>query len=302
MSNTPWTRQQTAEWFGQQPVIRDLRGVKNRIKNAVDSSKTLSSDAYQTDGYGNPFLVVTNSEEGITKPSLLLTGSVHGCDESSVTACLQVIEDMANGAYSDIDITVMPVVNPLSYVIGHRWGFNAADMDQQFNQSATSQEAHAFFGYVLSRDKKIDVSLNLQEVQYPNPEFQRLVTQRTGIEPAPILRPTGSFLVSSAGKQNDAQDIEASSMILERASNNQPIKKHCQLTAAPNYEGVVYDPVRMTLTGFMTDHADHAFTAKVLTKETTADGKPQPLLPLDAAARQQSFVNGAVDFLRQTPF
>lgn len=302
MSNTSWTSQQTEEWFGQQPVIRDLRGVKNRIKNAVDSSKTLSSEVYQTDGYGNPFLIVTNSEEGNTKPSLLLTGGVHGCDESSVTACLQVIEDMANGAYSDLDITVMPVVNPLSYVIGHRWGFNATDMDQQFNQSVASQEARAFFEYVLSRSKKIDVSLNLQEVQYPNPEFQRLITQRTGIEPTSIFRPTGSFLVSSAGKQNDVQDIKASSMILERVSKNQPIHKHCQSTAAPNYDGVVYDPVRMTLTGFMTDHADHAFTAKVLTKETTADGKPQPLLPLDAAARQQSFVKGAIDFLMVKPF
>jgi predicted deacylase len=137
-------------------------------------SKLTDIDGFTTQQYGT--LVVENKEEGYplfvaksknweaNKPSILITGGVHGYETSGVQGAIQFLKTKALAYSETFNVVVAPCVSPWGYEVIERWNAQAVDPNRSFNPEgkvvegrsfnpeAATQESTALIEYLKSLD------------------------------------------------------------------------------------------------------------------------------------------------------
>ena len=126
-------------------VLSKLEGAAIKERFDVVRYGALPYDDADPDRY--PLFAVKTKSWTPDKPSVLVTGGVHGYETSGVQGALRFLETRAGDYAAHFNICVAPCVSPWGYERIQRWNAMAVDPNRSFDKSgkaATQQRnAHA---------------------------------------------------------------------------------------------------------------------------------------------------------------
>ena len=289
----PWGEAERAQWRAQQSVQRSYRG---EVLDRIDALR----DRYEVEAYGAlpydpdryPLYVLKSPGLRPDRPTLLVTGGVHGYETSGVQGALRFLE-VAAEAYADrLAVVVVPCVSPWGYETINRWNPGAVDPNRSFFAGSDSPEATLLMDWVRGQGIAPLVHIDLHETtDSDNEEFRPALNARDGKPPedfSPI--PDGFYTV--APTRNPELDFQRAVIAAVEAVT--PI-------AAPDAEGriigcpvqapgvILYDKQALHLCGGFTE------ARFVTTTEVYPDGPSTD--PETCIRAQVAAVRGGLDYL-----
>jgi hypothetical protein len=153
------------DWGLKQPHVRSYEGqVLARLKNLPAGYQI---ETYGTIAYG-PYTyplyrVRIGNWQDKTRPTVLITGGVHGYEEAGIESALGFIETVAAEYTAHYNFLVYPCISPAAYEIDSRWNLNDEDPNRNFGVASTQQENSLFWDSLKDMDRRFLLSIDLHE-------------------------------------------------------------------------------------------------------------------------------------------
>lgn len=201
----PWGDEEKATWLAQQSnqrsyfddVVNKLEG----LKDTFDVEQYGSLDYQQFDANTYPLYAVKTRNWDQSKPTILVTGGVHGYETSGVHGALRFLETKAKGYAEQFNIVVAPCVSPWGYETINRWNPLAVDPNRSFVKNSPAPEAAALMSLMESVPTDILVHVDLHETtDTDNSEFRPAKAARDGTVNTNWNIPDGFYLVGDSDK------------------------------------------------------------------------------------------------------
>ncbi|MGB3726467.1 MAG: M14 family metallocarboxypeptidase [Glaciecola sp.] len=201
----PWENTEKQAWLSAQAIRRSYQ------QEVLSKFDTLPSGFVQNH-YGNLAVVMNNTTKEYplyaytsehwdnNKPTVLVTGGVHGYETSGVQGAIAFLLDHAN-AYSQFNFIVVPCVSPWGYETINRWNYLAVDPNRSFYKNSNSQEATMLMEFVASLNIELLAHFDLHETtDTDNSEFRPALAARDGIQLHDWGIPDGFYTVANTPK------------------------------------------------------------------------------------------------------
>ena len=191
-------------------VVRKLHSMEARYD--VQQYGALSIDPTRY-----PLYAVRTHGWAVDKPSVLVTGGVHGCETSGVQGAINFLQEAAEAYASTFNIIVAPCVSPWAYETRQRWNSAAVDPNRSFNQEdgkvvagcslnleATTEESTEESRALIELLSSLDVEqwvchIDLHETSSADADgLQHIKAARDGEEFKLASLPDGFYLVASS--------------------------------------------------------------------------------------------------------
>jgi len=148
-SGTPWGVKEKQEWFESriyhrsyhEEVVTKLEGNSNFDGFTVSQYGTLS---VSKDKEYPLFVVKSDDWDSNNKPSVLITGGVHGYETSGVQGAILFLKEKAPEFTKEFNILVAPCISPWGYECIERWNSQAVDPNRSFNPNGQVVEGRSF--------------------------------------------------------------------------------------------------------------------------------------------------------------
>jgi hypothetical protein len=199
---TPWGDAERAAWLACQRVQRSyatdvlvplqasLPGVAELIHHGELDYTRLGLGRY-------PLVAVRSRTWQADRPTVLVTGGVHGYETSGVQGALQwLAQDFARHA-QHANLLLLPCISPWGYETINRWNPDALDPNRQFKAGSPAAEAALAMACVARHAPTVDLHIDLHETtDTDNSEFDPAKAARDGatLELHPV--PDGFYLVA----------------------------------------------------------------------------------------------------------
>jgi hypothetical protein len=222
LSNTPictigtpgfsWGDAEKAQWLGLQrkkrcyrdEVISPLALAFARDAALVEVAELLEYGVldYQPLALGRyPLLAVRSRVWQADKPTVLVTGGVHGYETSGVQGALLFIIQQFRVYTASANLLVLPCLSPWAYETINRWNPLAIDLNRSFYQDSPSAEAAMMQYFIRSQAGKILLHIDLHETtDTDNSEFGPAKAARDGQAYVASEIPDGFYLVGDSEK------------------------------------------------------------------------------------------------------
>lgn len=167
-----------------QPLIREIAMLEDRITNAVSTTGKLSHQIIGETAYHEKLfpLWIVSFDAGSTESdfNVLICGGIHGNEPAGVEVIIQFIETLAEKPemYQHIDFDIIPVVNTWAWSHDLRFNREGIDVNRDF-ASFVSQEAQIIRDFI--NGKSYDLIIDCHEdpdakgfylYQYANPSTE----------------------------------------------------------------------------------------------------------------------------------
>ncbi|NAX47484.1 DUF2817 domain-containing protein [Photobacterium halotolerans] len=201
-----WTMKEKAEWLARLTIKRSyLDEVVTKIdalKDRFDVSQ-YGALSYDTEKY--PLFVIKSRHWNAQKPTILVTGGVHGYETSGVHGALQFVDEKAQHYSQYFNILVAPCVSPWGYETINRWNPHAIDPNRSFYDNSPAEESAALMKMVKDQGTEILAHIDLHETtDSDETEFRPALAARDGIEYKPGSIPDGFYVVGDTDNPHDA--------------------------------------------------------------------------------------------------
>lgn len=203
----PWGDKEKQEWLSRQRIQRSY------AEDVVVELDSLSADC-EMEQYGEltyddrryPLYAVKNREWNGAKPTILITGGVHGYETSGVHGALRFIRTQLPTYTRAFNFLVAPCISPWSYETINRWNPEAVDPNRSFKDGGLSGESAAFIRYLAESGIEIYAHFDLHETtDTDNSEFRPALAARDGLsDMAEWDIPDGFYLVGDSQKPADS--------------------------------------------------------------------------------------------------
>ncbi|MGL4996324.1 MAG: DUF2817 domain-containing protein, partial [Deefgea sp.] len=206
-----WGAPERAAWLAQQIVQRSYLGeVVTPLTSLLLDRDTALADAaelveygvldYQAQGFAKyPLYAVRSRNWQMERPTVLVTGGVHGYETSGVQGALQFIAQQFAHYSKEVNLLVLPCISPWSYETVNRWNPNAIDPNRSFVTASASAEAAAALAYVQAQAVNVLVHIDLHETtDTDNSEFGPAKAARDGVAFEYHDIPDGFYLVGDS--------------------------------------------------------------------------------------------------------
>lgn len=200
-AGSPWTAVERMAWLARAGIIQRsyeeevLRKITPlRKKFVVTTYGALSQDP---DRY--PLFCIKTTNWDASKPSVLITGGIHGYETSGVQGALLFLQTEAQ-RYSDrFNIAVCPCVCPWGYECVQRWTAVAEDPNRHFVAGDTIEETAALMELVASLGvQEWAMHLDLHETTDSDlDEFRPAKASRDGVALPEETIPDGFYLIGT---------------------------------------------------------------------------------------------------------
>lgn len=155
-----------------------------------------------------PLFAVKTKDWNPEKPSVLVTGGVHGYETSGVQGALRFLDTRATAFAAHFNICVAPCVSPWGYERIQRWNAMAVDPNRSFDKKGPppAEESASLMRFVqsLAVDSWL-VHMDLHETtDTDETEFRPAKAARDGEHIAPDAIPDGFYCVGDAAKPEPA--------------------------------------------------------------------------------------------------
>ncbi|MGQ9424734.1 M14 family metallopeptidase [Gilvimarinus sp. F26214L] len=294
----PWGDQEKRKWLSQQRIQRSYDEDVVHKLNAlaadcdIDHYGELRYDhvGYAKDRY--PLYVARNRSWDVAKPTILITGGVHGYETSGVHGALHFLETQLTTYTSAFNFIVAPCVSPWGYETINRWNPETIDPNRSFKNGGLSQESKALIRYLADSNIEIHAHFDLHETtDTDNSEFRPALAARDGLTDQEAWDiPDGFYLVGNSQKPADEFQraiIESVSQVTHIA----PADANGKIIGAPvTQTGVInYDLKPLGLCAGLTD------AAYTTTTEVYPDS--QQVTDEQCIRAQVAAVKGGLDFI-----
>jgi len=177
-----------------------------------------------------PLYVLKTPQLDKNKPTILITGGVHGYETSGVHGALRFAKTSALQYSEQFNIIVAPCISPWGYETINRWNPAAIDPNRSFYENSPAPESAAIMAYVKSLDLELIAHIDLHETtDSDNSEFRPALAAREGTTNTNWNIPDGFYLVADTNKPEPEfqkviiEDVAKVTHIAPSDENNQLI-------------------------------------------------------------------------------
>ncbi len=287
----PWGNKEKAQWLAQQSVKRSYQEqVVSKITALATDYDIVQYGALPYDQALYPLFVIRSKHWQNDKPTILVTGGVHGYETSGVQGAIRFVETEAKRYNDHYNILVAPCVSPWGYETINRWNPNAVDPNRSFYQDSPAAESAALMAYLTQINADILLHIDLHETtDTDNSEFRPALAARDAIPQKSWNIPDGFYLVGDTSKPEIAFQraiIES----VEKVTHIAPADENNQLIGVPLSQfGVInYEARPLGLCMGMTD-AKYVTTTEVYPDSPLVDDE-------NCILAQVAAVTGAIDY------
>ncbi|MGO2478175.1 MAG: M14 family metallopeptidase [Pseudoalteromonas sp.] len=290
--NTPWNSQDKQLWLSKQLKKRSYKDdVITKINKLADkfNVEQFASLTYPQSDF--PLFVIKTKNFSDTKPTVLVTGGVHGYETSGVHGALRFVETLPQHLADKFNIIVAPCISPWGYETINRWNPDAVDPNRSFYKDSPAQESRAIIEYIDSLDINLLAHIDLHETtDTDNSEFRPALAARDGKINTNWNIPDGFYLVSDSVKpEPDFQKAIIDSV--KKVTHIAPSDENNQLIGVPqNQFGVIsYAARELGLCMGFTD-AQFVTTTEVYPDSPTASDE-------ECIIAQVAAIHGALNYI-----
>ncbi|AQS36915.1 Zinc carboxypeptidase [Shewanella psychrophila] len=199
LSGQVWGESEKAKWLKAQTIKRSyLQEVVAKIAPFAEHFQVDQYGALSYNPSEYPLFVVKSKQWSEDKPTVLVTGGVHGYETSGVQGAIRFLETKAKEYEDRFNILVAPCVSPWGYETINRWNPNAVDPNRSFYQDSPAEESAALMAYVEDLGIDITAHIDLHETtDTDNSEFRPALAARDAVEHSNWNIPDGFYLVGN---------------------------------------------------------------------------------------------------------
>ncbi|WP_374438409.1 M14 family metallocarboxypeptidase [Inhella sp.] len=263
----PWGAAERAAWLARQSVQRRyaddvLAPLQAHCPAGAECFQYGELD-YQALGQGRYPLMAVRSRAWLAgRPTVLVTGGVHGYETSGVQGALLWLRRDFERYAQAVNVLVLPAISPWAYETINRWNPLALDPNRLFKADSPAPEARLAMACVAAQAPQVDLHVDLHETtDSDNSEFGPARAARDGKAFEWHEIPDGFYLVAdSARPVPDFQRalIEAVARVTHIA---EPDPQGCIIGEPLQQLGVIhYDMGPLGLCGAMTGARLHTTT------------------------------------------
>lgn len=242
-----WRAQTTIKREYQHEVVPKILALQNDFD--VEQYGALS---YDTARY--PLFCVKSRDWSNDKPTVLITGGVHGYETSGVHGALKFLATQAKRYLTHFNIVCAPCVSPWGYETINRWNPNALDPNRSFYANSPAEESANLMALVENIGEVL-VHIDLHETTNTDEsEFRPALAARDGIEYVEDSIPDGFYTVGDS--ENPAAEFQAAVIeSVKKVTHIAPADEHGDIIGSPVVqEGVINYPMKaLGLCGGMTN-------------------------------------------------
>ncbi|MEJ2762906.1 M14 family metallocarboxypeptidase [Photobacterium sp. MCCC 1A19761] len=195
--DTPWTAQEKSAWRAQVTLKRSYQDdVLTKLKPLNGRFEQVQYGALSYDKQRYPLYALKTLNWDSRKPTILVTGGVHGYETSGVHGAIQFIDQQAERYSQWFNLLIAPCVSPWGYETINRWNPNAVDPNRSFYADSPAEESAALMKLVETLQTDILAHIDLHETTDTDElEFRPALAARDGVAYIPGTVPDGFYLV-----------------------------------------------------------------------------------------------------------
>ncbi|MBF4255714.1 peptidase [Vibrio anguillarum] len=229
-----WTQTEREAWLAQTTIKREYQ------QEVVPKINALATD-FEVEQYGAlsidkdryPLFALKSRSWNPDKPTVLITGGVHGYETSGVHGALQFLATQAQQYQSHFNIAVAPCVSPWGYETINRWNPSALDPNRSFYTNSPAEESASLMRWVASLGDVL-VHIDLHETtDSDESEFRPALAARDGIRYEADTIPDGFYTVGDT--ENPQPEFQAA--IIES------VRKVTHIAPADNKGEIIGSPI-----------------------------------------------------------
>ncbi|MEZ0226084.1 MAG: peptidase [Alphaproteobacteria bacterium] len=267
----PWGPEEKKAWLERQTIQRSYQ------HDVVDRLKALPEDQFKLEQYGAlshdparyPLLRVMTQPWVEENPTIIITGGVHGYEDSGITGALRFLEEVAPQYAGKVNFVVYPCVSPFAYEINHRWTAKALDTNRHFIPAGEAEESIALMASVKSLKMHFNAAVDLHETNYRDIDLTAERRARDGqqLEPGDDYIPEGYYAVVPS-----QADVPFAKQVIEDVRKVTPICTDKEILGYPSDGGViVIDNLKTLCQDFMRQFADVGITTEIYPDKCSRD-------------------------------
>jgi len=198
---TPWGAAEKSAWLARQQVRRSYAAeVVAPLAAALPAPAELFQYGeldYTRVGLGRyPLQAVRSRAWNPDRPTVLVTGGVHGYETSGVHGALQWLRDEFARHADSVNLLMLPCISPWGYETINRWNPDALDPNRQFRADSPAAESALAMACVAAQCARVDLHVDLHETtDTDNSEFVPARAARDGKPFEWHAIPDGFYLV-----------------------------------------------------------------------------------------------------------
>ena len=183
---TPWGSAEKTLWLSRQ---RFRRSYADEVVARLQADLPTSAECFQYGtlaythlGLGSyPLYAVRSRSWNSDRPTVLVTGGVHGYETSGVQGALQWLKQDFDRHATAVNLLLLPCISPWGYETINRWNPEALDPNRQFKQHSPAQESALAMACVAATCTHVDLHVDLHETtDTDNSEFGPAKAARDG--------------------------------------------------------------------------------------------------------------------------
>ncbi|MFT6268878.1 MAG: hypothetical protein ACJAVV_001693 [Alphaproteobacteria bacterium] len=292
----PWNEDEKSAWLHAQNVKRSYADeVLLKLDNVSAHFTKKHYGSLSIDAKRYPLYAFVTTHWDAAKPSVLVTGGVHGYETSGVQGAIDFLFNHAPKYLSYFNLIIVPCVSPWGYETVNRWTTNAVDPNRSFHANSQSPEAQQIMdfvnGFITPTKQTLLAHFDLHETtDTDNSEFRPAMAARDGLILDEWEVPDGFYTVANTSNpQLPFQKAVIASV--EKHTHIAPSDANGQIIGSDVVSpGVIcYDKLSLFLCGGFTG-ADYVTTTEVYPDSPNAT--PQKCIEAQVAA-----ITGGLDFL-----
>jgi hypothetical protein len=208
-SRRPWGDAEKTAWRERQRIRRSYRDdVLQRLETLPAGLDVTGYGALSYDVTRYPLYLVTTTDWSADRPTVLVTGGVHGYETSGVHGALAFLEKAAPIYARHVNIVCAPCVSPWGYETINRWNPLTIDPNRAFHPDSPAEECATLMAALAELDTHFLMHMDLHETtDTDNTVFRPDRAARDGIEEALWEIPDGFYTVGDT--DNPCPDFQA---------------------------------------------------------------------------------------------
>lgn len=284
-----WLSQQTIKRSYQQQVVAKVEAIGQDLSELVIVEQ-YGALSFDPDTYTLWVIKTKNWQDD--KPTVFITGGVHGYETSGVQGALRFVETMLAFYDDTYNFVVAPCISPWGYETINRWNPNAIDPNRSFKLGTAVEEASCIMSYIIGLTVPILTHLDLHETtDTDNSEFRPALEARDAVEQALWEIPDGFYGVGDS--ENPVPEFQKAIIdAVEKVTHIAPSDENNYLIGAKTEQrGVINYPIKgLGLCAGFTD-APFVTTTEVYPDSPRVDDE-------NCIMAQVAAVKGALDYLK----
>ncbi|CAM3805314.1 M14 family metallopeptidase [Parendozoicomonas haliclonae] len=204
---TPWGETEKQQWLAQQSIKRSyMEEVLDKLAALPEYWHMDKYGALSIDPMRYPLFVIRNSSFDANKPTVLITGGVHGYETSGVQGAIGFAMQAAQPYLEHFNFVIAPCLSPWGYETINRWNSATFDPNRSFTannrgDTVTVEESGLLTTWLDQSGLTFLAHFDLHETtDTDNSEFRPALAARDAIEQKSWNIPDGFYGVGDSSK------------------------------------------------------------------------------------------------------